>query len=263
MRRSMLYEGPLGTFAPARGSWALLAALVLASLLVPSHVIAAASGDERGCGWRIVHSPNPGGSAILYGVSSFPHDTAWAVGVTHPVYKPSTLALHDTGSGWTQVPTPNPDPVSNRLDAVDGLADDDVWAVGSRQGGEDGTLVEHWDGSAWSVVPSPNPPQPFSWLDAVWVASSTDAWAVGATQDLSGMSETTLIEHWDGRAWTIVPSPSPGRINNLFGVSAVSSAAAWAVGSASDRAGVNHNLVLHWDGEAWTGVAAPSPGLKD
>lgn len=52
--------------------------------------------------------------------------------------------------------------------------------------------------------------------------SSIDWWGVGyAATTLSG--ELTLIEHWDGSAWTIVSSPSPSstRYNVLLGVSCV------------------------------------------
>jgi hypothetical protein len=75
----------------------------------------------------------------------------------------------------TRIPTPNPDPVSNRLGGVDVLTDGDVWVVGSRQTGEAGTLTEHWDGAAWSVVQTLSQPDTFSSLDTVSVRSSDDA----------------------------------------------------------------------------------------
>jgi hypothetical protein len=79
---------------------------------------------------------------------SFPSKKAWAVGFSQPptVAPSRTVALHDDGAGWVQVPTPNPAPGSNRLDAVDAVdavAADDVWAVGSgtrRGGSRGGTL---------------------------------------------------------------------------------------------------------------------------
>jgi hypothetical protein len=115
---------------------------------------------------------------------------------------------------------------------------------------------------AWSVVPSPSPHHRFSWLDGVSVASESDAWAVGASQSYSGSSTKSLIEHWDGRRWAIVPSPNPGDYNFLLDVSARSATDAWAVGSSYDAAGA-HNLVMHWDGAKWATVRAPSPGQED
>ena len=69
----------------------------------------------------------------------------------------------------------------------------------------------------------------------------------------------TVIEHWNGRAWTLVPSPAFGV---LTGVAAASPSSAWAVGSWS--AGPTA-IIEHWNGTAWTWppgfCAAPSgPG---
>jgi hypothetical protein len=55
--------------------------------------------------------------------------------------------------------------------------------------------------------------------------------------------------------WEVVPSPSPARINTLFGSWGLSPSDAWAVGAQDDDP-----LALHWDGVAWTEVAVPSPG---
>lgn len=41
--------------------------------------------------------------------------------------------------------------------------------------------------------------------------SATDAWAVGE-QNL----DQTLIEHWNGTAWQIVPSTNPGPGSNVL-----------------------------------------------
>jgi hypothetical protein len=90
--------------------------------------------------------------------------------------------------------------------------------------------------------------------------SACNAWAVGF--DTSGSAANqTLIEHWDGSAWKVLPSPDPGSIDNvLYGVRAVSSTSIWAVGNYADAAG-DKTLVLHWNGTAWKQV--PSPGLGD
>jgi hypothetical protein len=92
--------------------------------------------------------------------------------------------------------------------------------------------------SARSVVSSPSPSQ-YNWLEAVAAVSSDDVWAVGgdSTDQNSGK---TLIEHWNGSAWSVVPRVSPSIDDDfLFGVDAIP-AGAWAVGS--DQA----NTMVQW-----------------
>jgi len=73
---------------------------------------------------------------------------------------------------------------------------------------------------------------------------SSDAWAVGADTDFVTSFEN-VIEHWNGTAWTVVPSAV--RDGSLFGVTATSTANAWAVGS-----GNSGPLIEHWNGSRWT-----------
>src|SRR5262249_3020968 len=85
---------------------------------------------------------------------------------------------------------------------------------------------------------------------------SCRAWAVG------NYSGGTLIEGWDGTAWTQQPSPSPGSAGNgLFGVAATSATDAWAVGTYTMTADPTQtqNLIEHWDGTAWKQVPSPNP----
>jgi hypothetical protein len=86
-------------------------------------------------------------------------------------------------------------------------------------------------GPDWTTVPSPNPGAYSNSLNGVAAVSSTDVWAVGYSYDYYGGGSDSLIEHWDGTAWTTVPSPNPGTaLNYLNGVAAVSSNDVWAVG---------------------------------
>src|SRR5438552_1827217 len=73
----------------------------------------------------------------------------------------------------------------------------------------------------WSQVPSPNVGANANYLTGVAAIASTDVWAVGY---YSGTyTYETLIEHWDGTQWNVVPSPKLGLSNYLTGISAVSS----------------------------------------
>ncbi len=91
------------------------------------------------------------------------------------------------------------------------------------------TLIEHFDGQSWQIVPSPNTSLPQNELHAVAGSSATDIWAVGTALDPAASPAKTLILHFNGSSWTIVPSPSPDTSNNtLFAVAAISPTNAYA-----------------------------------
>ena len=96
------------------------------------------------------------------------------------------------------------------------------------------TLVEHWNGTAWTVVPSPNAVGMGTYanfLSDVTSISANDIWAVGYTYSSPSPGGQTLIEHWDGISWSIVPGPNLGTSpSELFGVAAVSANDVWAAG---------------------------------
>ena len=85
-------------------------------------------------------------------------------------------------------------------------------------------------------------------LRGVAATSPGNAWAVGGTL-CPARGLVTVIEHWNGRTWTLVPTPAAGI---LTGVATASAASAWAVGfwTASGNA-----VIEHWDGTAWTSPA--------
>ena len=113
----------------------------------------------------------------------------------------------------------------------------------------------------WGGQPPPSPGTADNELTGVTVLSLCDAWAVGFDQDTGGLDQT-LIEHWDGAAWTVVPSPDvAGRNNELNAVRADSPADVWAVGE-SFVTGSDRPLILHWDGHVWAKSASPNPGGK-
>ncbi len=109
--------------------------------------------------------------------------------------------------------------------------------------------------SIWSIVKSANggtPPVSNSVLQGLSALSDTDVWAVGH------VDSNTLIEHWNGSAWKIVPSPSEGSRSALVSISADSSGDAWAVGQFFINNNNSATLIEHWNGSAWTIVSSPN-----
>lgn len=173
---------------------------------------------------------------------------------------------------WQEVSSPNVSgatSVNNELLGVAALSGNNVWAVGWAQDPNGPsyvkrTLIQHFNGNLWSIVPSPNRNNDvISELHSVSGTSANDVWAVGFSHN-GNFPSRTLIQHWDGTQWRIVPSPSPdSQLNELRGVVALSANNAWAVGY---RGGTNNatpleTLILHWDGVSWRQVASPNvPG---
>jgi len=170
---------------------------------------------------------------------------------------------------WQNVPSPNvggSTPVRNELLAVAAVSEIDVWAVGWSQDPEGPpyvkhTLTQHFDGSSWSIVPSLNPDgDTHTVLHSVSGTSPDDVWAVGSSHD-GTLPSRTLIEHWDGTQWSIVPSPSPDtQLNELRGVAALSANDVWAVGFRGGTLNETplETLILRWNGTSWSQVASPN-----
>jgi hypothetical protein len=112
----------------------------------------------------------------------------------------------------------------------------------------------------WSLVASPNTdPTQDNLLFGVACPSASDCWAAGYLYN--GSHSQTLIEHWDGSSWSIVPSPnsSTSESNFLLGLTCTSATDCWAVGH-HDSGGVATfvTLIEHYDGTSWSVVSSPN-----
>ena len=96
-----------------------------------------------------------------------------------------------------------------------------------------------------------------AYLFAVTASWTNNIWAVGtayAVPDCIGDGcgpSLTLIMHWNGTRWKVVPSPNPADTITtisfeLYGVAALARDNIWAVGSSSS------GFILHWNGKAWS-----------
>lgn len=222
--------------------------LAASGLASAGAVGAARTGPEHPAAFRTF-------SGRLYAVAATSPRNAWAVGLVGT----RTLIVHWNGRTWTKVPSPNPGPNPN-LEGVAATSARDAWAVG-RTGWDSPpmkTLILHWNGRTWTRVPSPTPTGAGQ-LQGVAVLSPCNAWAVGNTGFGETTSARTLIEHWNGRAWKRVPSPTPGPESFLLGVAAISARNIWAVGQIGDNGPGTRTLIEHWNGRTWKRVPSPTP----
>ena len=218
------------------------------------------SGPFKGFGLRIA-------VALVAAISAF--GVAGASSASGPISAP--LIAYWDGTSWTQQVAPNPDG-SAILTAVAAVSPTDAWALGSYGYSTSApsaqwfnALAEHWDGASGQQGAMATPPSSSgAHLSSTAVVSASDIWAVGSWDDFgAGDGPAPLIEHWDGSAWSIVPSPvlpqpAANQGAQLYGVTAVSATDAWAVGYIGT--GTHHNLILHWDGTSWTRVRGPHMG---
>ena len=224
----------------------------------------------NGVQWSVVPTPklNTNDNAAFNSVVALSANDIYAVG-----YQPApngavlTLIEHWNGVAWSVVPSPNGNNTGNVLASVTANSPTDIWAVGDQvaPGVEVRTLALHFNGSTWSVVPTPNPVHGGNLtqnvLTSVVAVAPNDVTAVGFT--LANQTELTMVQHWDGTSWTVVPSPNmsnaPGSFNTLRGVTAVNTGDLYAVGffANSTTNGQQLRLLLHFDGAAWSVISAP------
>jgi hypothetical protein len=213
------------------------------------------------------------GNNALNGVATISKCKAWAVGV----YSPSTSRTARTlieqwdGKAWKLQRSQNPGgPNGTALFGAAATSSTNAWAVGDyNDGSANQTVIEHWNGRAWKVQPSPDPGGSANdnALSSVAAVSPTDAWAVGYYSD--GISDQTLILHWNGKKWKVQPSPVVASVNHrrvssrttvgLSGVAAASSNNVWAVGFHFNGT-ANQTLIEHWNGTKWRIQRSVNPG---
>jgi hypothetical protein len=172
----------------------------------------------------------------LFGVSGTASSDVWAVGTINDHSGVLvTLAIHWDGVSWTQVSTPNPQPPDsqNYLLSVEAISPADVWAVGWYVSLPRQALVEHWDGTTWNLS-TPVEPEQYPGFSGVAAVSASAVWAVGDYLPVGAETHIqTLIQEWDGSAWSVAGSGNvggTGRPNWLLDVDALPDGTALAVG---------------------------------
>ena len=245
--------------------WTAIAALLLITLGMTAPSTAQTSI------FAIQNSPSPNVQGnTLNAVAALSTSDDWAVGYQNDnnLNDSRTLTMHWDGSRWKIVPSPNPGShcqgnSGNFLNAVAAVAPNDVWAVGFFFSCNAllKPLALHWDGTRWAVVRTPAlNTNDNAALNGIVALASDNVYAVGYQPSSNG-AVLTLIEHWDGTAWSVMPSPNPSPTGNLLSaVTANSPTDIWAVGNSTDQATVSvQTLALHFDGATWKTVPTPNP----
>jgi hypothetical protein len=235
----------------------MLSVAVVSLIVVGGQLVGIAS---RADAISIVTSPNVTGATEngLEGVACVSASNCTAAGhydLTGGVER--TLIEHWNGTAWSIVASPNPGATQSAFNGVACSGASDCEAVGEYEStSSENTLVEHWNGVSWSPVASPNAPgSSFSQLFGVACAGAASCEAVGDYYTSSG-DERTLVERWNGTAWSIVPSPNVtgAHLDELDGVACTGSTSCEAVGYELTGS-VTKVLAERWNGTAWSLVS--------
>ncbi|HUY78207.1 MAG TPA: hypothetical protein VMV29_15640 [Ktedonobacterales bacterium] len=193
----------------------------------------------NGAQWSVAPTPT---IAAQYGAKLY----AIAAGATNDVWAVGQVVEHFDGSAWSLVNGP----LQVGLFGVTALSPSDVWVVGV--GSADTPAIAHWDGSQLTTTTSPTTaPLGQTTLLGISGVNANDIWAVGGNPQVgcAGVS-LPLIEHWNGQAWSLVPSVDLGAGNYgyLDAVVAVSANNVWAVGQQYGQSITQHSLIEHYTG---------------
>ncbi len=201
----------------------------------------------------------------LSGVTCTSESNCIAVGtyVVPRLHAGATLVLHWTGSRWSIVASPTK-AVQSELDGVACQDASRCVAVGSYSTStRTNTLAERWNGSKWSLMSTPNPKGDGVGLASVACVTLSFCAAVGSDDLPSGGSDT-LVEIWNGAAWSIIRSPNAptATTSGLSAVACTGVDNCIAVGHDELSTGQSRVLIESWNGVRWSIMTSPSsPGF--
>jgi hypothetical protein len=238
----------------------------------------------NGSTWTVMPTPDIGG--YLFSVTCTSASDCWAVGNSVDAQKNplNGVILQWNGSQWSQVTAPSSGQSYDQLDSVTCTSSSDCWAVGYAGPNQiqygflpgiapnvvgSAVLIDHWNGATWSVSSAPAVASPAGQLlSSVTCVSASDCWAVGTTTDSNGNASTTLVDQWNGSAWSTTPSPAPTTPADLLSaVTCVDATDCWATGATNAASAQNNNnnntsptpFIENWNGSAWS--VDPSPNV--
>ena len=193
--------------------------------------------DDGGTRWRVALDGLPGALLSVWGTAA---DDVWMVGsdagdgpyvLHHDGTSIERMPTDATGDLWwvstrgasvwmcgaggmvlrhtvgTSTFEPIPTGTDVTLFGIYSLGEDDTWAVGGDPAQKSGVILHH-DGVQFVEVPAPDDVVDATWFK-VWGAAPNDMWIVG-------LGGTTL--HWDGTAFTAIPTPAKRPLLTVHGV---------------------------------------------
>jgi hypothetical protein len=216
--------------------------------------------------WTVSRPPSVGSNfSSLYGVAAV-DGRAWGVGeYLNKSFQDRALVDVWDGKAWHVAGVPQPGSQRDMLFAASAPAPGDVWVAGDQEGpnGIFRTLVEHFNGTTWSVKSTPNPGAAGDHLYAIDALSYNDVWAAGEQNVGAGVPDQPLVEHWNGRTWSVVRLPASTTAGELLdSVLALPDHQVFVAGEKDSPAGGGQPLIEHYvPGRGWSVQRLPKlPG---
>ena len=226
----------------------------------------------NGAGWNLAASPAPpnlGGTAFFDSVACVSTTSCHAVGA-YADTGGLVLPLIETfdGAVWSAVISPLPADYQSgaRLNGITCVSSGLCQAVGSyvTLGAVARPLVvQTTDGVTWTASVTPDPADFLGGgvFRGVACGSASSCEAVGSYQGVDNLQHS-LIESYDGSAWSAVTVPPPSDFADhafLLSVSCSSATLCEAVGGYLDAASLEHTLTAVSDGTTWSLAPAADP----
>lgn len=180
---------------------------------------------------------------------------------------PDPARAEGSGAGWKEIPT---SPPTERVTLEDAWSDGtDVWSVGAIGDLDETPWIKRCSSTACVTEELDLPSGMTGSLAAIDGTSASDIWAVGRQTASDNPYPETLAAHYDGTAWTVIPTPPEDDELwwYLSAVAAVTHDDVWAIGAErynSDEGDLTTTAgyLLHWDGTDWSEVPVPEIGCQ-
>jgi hypothetical protein len=215
-----------------RTKWAWT--ITLAATAALSAGTALPAGAATTPGWRVTQT-YAADSALLESVTTSASD-AWAIGLSAPL----TLS-----AGIKQAGSLRP---AERLAQAERLRQ--ILRQGGAEAAASSTddvsmMVRHYNGHTWQTIPAPSGIGADEYVagDSIAATSGSDAWLMG--MEISGNTEATKVEHWNGTKWNAVDSFQNSYPSTIVAVNAKDY---WAFGS---EIFAQTNVAWHYTGTTW------------
>ena len=207
--------------------------------------------EWTGTSWSPVHN-FPGSPSLTAAAASGPSDV-WGFGTTGSRNQ-TPWAVHYNGKRWSRVAIPvSPYQASGSAAAGN-------WVMGTVAAQPERVEVLHWNKGAWRNVPLPKISVPkgeqmLPGLIAAVTPASVWATVIVDSPTVEGRVTTVLL-HWNGRAWSKVPLPKEV---NVYGLASDGHGGFWVASYTVNEPGVLlAGLVMyHYSCGHWTRVAVP------